>query len=65
MLVTVNRVETDVNIRAVRGSLSPEVVTVRLSCCQPSLVLALTDLAGNTVTCTAGPVTSAGGTEIM
>ena len=39
----------------VGGSLRPEQeVRLRTSCCQPSLALRLTDLAGNSVICTAG-----------
>ena len=39
----------------VGGSLRPEQsLLVRSSCCQPSLALRLTDLAGNSVICTAG-----------
>lgn len=45
---------------SVGGSVSQESLTVRTSCCQPSLALSLTDLAGNTNTCTAGPLRSTG-----
>lgn len=34
---------------------------VRSSCCEASLALSLTDLAGNTALCTAGPLLSRAG----
>ena len=34
---------------------------VRTSCCEARLALSLTDLAGNTVLCTAGPLLSRAG----
>ena len=34
---------------------------MRTSCCQPSLALSLSDLAGNSVICTAGPLLSRAG----